>query len=346
MSATSRRSRRRVNDQNSKIAIAPAVVSPSPLPHTDAAFISKAQSKGLDMIRIAKLFAVAAVLAICLPIQPSSAAEGVAYVSATGGGSACTQTAPCATFQTAFSSLPNGGRVVCMTPVTEFGPILFSGIFDFDCPSTTWTGEIVLTSGTLRFQHISFSGLGTTASVITVNGGGTLIFDDCVIEDIAGTGLDLEPTAPLNLVITNSRISNNAAGVLIEPAAGGSVTATFNGVTIVDNSGGGLKTQSTNGTVTVDISNSTISNNAGNGVNAVGPVNNVIMNLKNDVIASNGSAGIQANGGNAAVTVDNTSILNNATAFSAVVGGRILTYGNNSIVGSPGTGFTGPAALQ
>jgi hypothetical protein len=29
-----------------------------------------------------------------------------------------------------------------------------------------------------------------------------------------------------------------------------------------------------------------------------------------------------------------------------VNGGRILTYGNNSIVGTPGAGFTGTASMQ
>ena len=68
------------------------------------------------MIRIiAKLFAVAVALAICLPVQPSSAEEALEFVSATGGGSTCTQTAPCATILAAFSNFPSpGGRIVCM----------------------------------------------------------------------------------------------------------------------------------------------------------------------------------------------------------------------------------------
>jgi len=39
--------------------------------------------------------------------------------------------------------------------------------------------------------------------------------------------------------------------------------------------------------------------------------------------------------------------LNNLTgATSVVAGGRVVTYGNNSIVGSSGSGFTGTASLQ
>ena len=97
----------------------------------------------------------------------------------------------------------------------------------------------------------------------------------------------------MNLIITNSRVSNNtAAGVLIKPAAGGSVKATFDGVTITNNAGG-LKTDTTNGSVTVDIFNSNISNNANNGLVAIGGTGGQnMMTVKNDVIASNGQAGI------------------------------------------------------
>ena len=90
------------------------------------------------------------------------------------------------------------------------------------------------------------------------------------MRNLTGIALDIEPTGAFNLVVKNSRVSNStAAGVLIKPAAGGSVTATFDGVTITNNAGG-LKTDTTNGAVRVDISNSTISNNANNGLIAIG----------------------------------------------------------------------------
>jgi hypothetical protein len=209
-------------------------------------------------------------------------------------------------------------------------------------------GEIIYfgKSVVLKFQHMGFSNTGNVIGF--QSGGGTLIFEDCVIEDAGATALDIEPPVPFNLVVTNSRISNNAAGVLLKPAAGGSVTATFDRVTIVNNNGGGLKTDSTNGPVSVDISNSTISNNAGNGMNAVGGAGGTNMyNIHNSVIAKNGVAGLQANGATAAALVDTTLFdTNTSGATSVVAGGRLLTYGNNRIVGSPGSGFTGSAPLQ
>ena len=125
------------------------------------------------------------------------------------------------------------------------------------------------------------------------------------------------------------------------------MTATFDRVTIVDNTGGGIKTDSTNGAVGVDISNSTISNNAGNGMNAVSGASINMLNLSHNVIAKNGSAGIQVNGGLSAAVVDTTLIDSNvAGATSVANGGRLLTYGNNRLVGPTGPGFTGSSPLQ
>jgi hypothetical protein len=72
-----------------------------------------------------------------------------------------------------------------------------------------------------------------------------------------------------------------------------------------------------------------------------------MLNIRNSVIADNGAAGIQANGANAAALLNNTLLDSNATgATSAVGGGRVLTYGNNSVVGPLGSGFTGSVPLQ
>ena len=125
------------------------------------------------------------------------------------------------------------------------------------------------------------------------------------------------------------------------------MTATFDGVAIVNN-GGGLKTNSTNGAIKIDISNSTFSNSGATGLNVIGGAGGANMvTLKNDVIASSATAGIQASGATAAVLVSNTLLDSNATgATAAVSGGRILTYGNNSIIGAPGSGFTSSTPLQ
>jgi hypothetical protein len=306
---------------------------------------------------IAKLFAVTAVLAALLYGEPLHAAP-FTWISTTGTATSnCSAAQPCPNLADALGSTDIGGQVSCLGPSSFVeGDILSApSSFTLDCAgSFNFFGGspqlgLTATNQVVKIRNLTFTGAGGGGlSAIKVTGSGTLILENCVVENMSGAALDIEPTGAFNLVITNSRISNNGSGVLIKPAAGGSVTATFDGLTIADNSGGGVKTDTTNGAINLAISNSTISKNGGNGLNAVGGAfGDNILELVHDVIASNGTAGVQANGTSAAMLVNNTSILNNATgATSIVAGGRILTYGNNSIVGSAGSGFTGSAALQ
>jgi hypothetical protein len=187
-------------------------------------------------------------------------------------------------------------------------------------------------------------------SAIEVSGSGTLIIENCVFENFAnGTALLVDQSSSaVNLVIINSRISNNAAGVLIEPFVIGGGVSVKPRVKATQNSGGGIKINSAAAPVTVDIAASEITDNAGNGLNAVsGSGAAAMFNIGHSVIADNGVAGIQANGASAAALVDTTLLdSNSAGATSAVGGGRILTYGTNRIVGTSGSGFTGPTSLQ
>ena len=297
-------------------------------------------------------FALVAALAAVLSATPSFA-ENFAFVSANGGGTACTAAAPCKSIGDAFGNIAAPIRIICLSgsqPTTSGIGFAGSVSVDIDCP-LGFGGEIVVgataSNLTMRLRHLEFRNIGFSSQIV-FQGGGTLILEDCVFTDAPGVALDIEPNGPLNLIIKNTRISNGAAaGVLIKPAAGGSVTATFDGVTITKNAGG-LKTDTTNGPVTVDISNSNISNNANNGLIAIGGAGGQnIMNLSRDVIASNGQAGIEVSGTTAGAIVDTTLLDSNTLgALSAVSSGRILTYQNNRIVGSPGTGFTGTASPQ
>jgi hypothetical protein len=198
-----------------------------------------------------------------------------------------------------------------------------------------------------KIRNLTMSGVAGGSPAIRLQGSGTLILENCVFENTSGTALDIEPNGALNLVVTNSRISNNGSGVLLKPAAGGSVTATFDGVTLANNAGGGLKTDSADGMVTLDIYNSTVTNNSGVGINARSGGSLNMVSIKNSVITENTAQGVQANGANVGVTVQTTLFDQNASgATSVVAGGHISTYGNNSIIGSSGSGFTGTASLQ
>jgi len=314
----------------------------------------------MTSMKLAKLCFAIITVASCLPAQPSSAAN-FAYLSATGGGLACTAAAPCATFIDAFASLvPNSGRILCLDPVADtqgFSLSASNAAFDIDCPAGSWTGvagvpvlNIVGPNLTLTFRNMAFNGVGgaTSAIKVGVNGSGTLIFENCVFANFSGPALDIEPKAAVNVVITNSRISSNGAGVLLKPTAGGNINVTVDHVRITQNSGGGIKIDTTNGPVTTDLTDSEISGNTSNGMNAVGGAGGPAMfSISRSVIAKNGLAGVQVNGATAAAMIDTTLLDSNAGGATSVGGGgHLLTYGNNRIVGTAGSGFTGPASLQ
>jgi hypothetical protein len=306
------------------------------------------------MIRItAKLF----VFTVGVAALNIASASAVTYLASNGSGSSCTFSQPCSVLLSAIEEAGVGGEILCFTPTTINNPgtTSFSDDVTIDCSGVMQTANQNVTTLQLtgnnqevKIRNLTIFGMSGGSSVLKVTGSGLLILENFVIDDYAGIALDIEPNGPLNLVIKNSRISNNTgAGVLIKPAAGGSVTATFDGVTIVNNAGG-LKTDSTNGAVRVDISNSTISNNANNGLIAIGGAGGQNMvTVKNDVIASNGQAGIEASGATAAVLVNNAVLdSNTGGSLQAVSSGRILTYQTNTVIGALGTGFTGTTAPQ
>lgn len=316
----------------------------------------------MNTAKLVRLWLAITIVVACLIVQPrSSAAQSAAYLSATGTATTgCTAAAPCGDFGSAMIALipGGGGRILCLDPVSRVDNVTTGSsnvTFDIDCPGGSWAPDAsdplfsysTPAHLTLTFRNMNFTGLGFAPSAIKVLGSATLIFDNCVLANFGGPALDIEPNSAFNLVITNSRISSSGSGVLLKPATGGSIKATLDGVTITGNNGGGIKTDSTNGAVNLDIADSEISGNVGNGINLVGTANQNMLNLTRTVIAKNGVAGVQANGASAAALIDTTLLDRNASGATAVVaGGHILTYNNNRIVGSSGSGFTGSAPLQ
>jgi hypothetical protein len=314
----------------------------------------------ISLIRtIAKLATVIAAAAAIQPATQACAGDFVAFVSNVGSGVSCTAAQPCGTLTTAMELAENGAgtdtaRVICLNPVTSDensapgspGP---NTTLEVDCPLGFMPHLDFFNANTVaKFRGVTFT-RSSISGAIYYGANGTLIFEDCVVVDSGGIALDIEPNGPLNLVIRNSRISNgsNGAAILLKPAAGGSIKATFDHVVITGNNGGGIKTDATNGLVNLDVSTSEISNNVDNGIIAIAPgVSQNVVSVRNSVIARNGQVGIEANGANAAVLVQTTLLDQNVGGATLVNGGHISTYGTNSIVGSVGSGFTATAGLQ
>jgi Right handed beta helix region len=296
----------------------------------------------MRLSRIAASFVALAI--IFLPIQPSLAAY--LLFSRDGTGTACTQSAPCSFLDT-LNFARSFEEIACAdgsdAVISHVTSVVITVSVTIDCAGTAGSiPPLTIDNGalvTLRNFTMFLSGNAITL----ING--TLILDNVHIFN-SSAAIVAQPTAPSSLIVRNSVFDNNASGVLLKPA-GARMSAVFDHVTIANNLGGGIKIDTSNGSVTMDITDSVVSNNGGNGINAVGPTNLNMVSIKNSVITKNGVVGVQANGALAAVLVQTTLFDQNGMgATSAIGGGRVLTYGNNSIVGIPGSGFTGPAALQ
>jgi hypothetical protein len=308
-----------------------------------------------------KLCVAVIALALAAPTSPSSATENIVYVSTTGDdGNPCTATQPCADITGALTTggaTTTGGsvQVVCLDGTANngaaFGPGASNTVIDVDCPKGFAGGfqfGTEATNTTVRLRHLGLKGIGPASGEFIFGGNGTVILEECVFTDAGATALVFVPNGPLNLVVRNSLISNNAVGVLLQPQSGASIQATFDHVTIDRNNGGGIKADATNGLIDLDVNDSVISNNAGNGINAVaGGSSQAMVSIKNGIIAKNGAAGVQANGANAGVLLATTLLDQNAAGALVIVsGGNVLTYGNNQIVGSQGSNFSGTAMLK
>jgi hypothetical protein len=302
--------------------------------------------------------------------SPSAQAftNGIAWVGLNGNDSnnCGIQTTPCATLSGAYAQLGPGGTISCIDNAASFltsatftithsiaidcrgGPFLMvASSVDF-LTVNTGPNDVVILRG-LEFESLEITGFTPGLTGIKMVGGGTLHVENCTFRNFTTAGIQFVPNSAAKLFVADSTFQHNAAGVLIKPTTGGFATASFDRVSITENTGGGLKSDTTtSGPITVDISNSSISYNAGNGLNAVSGAGGAnMMNLSHDVISSNGSAGVQVNGGNAAAGVDTTLLDSNVAGSTTVInGGRLLTYGNNRVVGTAGSGFTGPAPLQ
>jgi hypothetical protein len=270
----------------------------------------------------------------------------------------CSFASPCQTLEHATQVVSPGGQVTCAQGTAFGGNVGIFNSMTIDCPdgvlvsdSNAIIDDVIPGSYVFRVRNLVINGqfAGAGLSGVTVTHGGTVIFENCVFENFSGAGISITPsTFPTTIILRNTRIVNNGSGVLFKPtSSAGTINAVFDHVTVSGNVGGGIKVDSTNAQIDLDINDSVISSNGGNGINAVGAANQNMVSIKNSVIAKNAVAGVQANGASAGMLVQTTLLDQNASGATSVVNGaHISTYGNNSIVGSSGSGFTGTASLQ
>ena len=326
-------------------------------------------------VTVASRWLCGVILALCISLNYAQAQPyNETFVSNTGLDThTCNSIAQaCATFDHVIPLTAPGGQLTVLTS-GDFG---FADIFRSISivNANSGTAGIVIPSNNacggqcgvinvgagandvVTLRGLVINGMDVSNFVpVQINNAARVNVENCLILNGNPAGILVHPftfgplPTNMNVKIQDTTVNSSATGIKVTPVQGVTISVGITRSQIDNNPGGGIRVDASGGgAITTTISDSDIGFNGGNGINAVGGASGQnTVSIKNSVIARNGAAGVQANGANSGVIVQTTLFDQNASGATSVVGGgRISTYGNNSIVGPAGSGFTGSATLQ
>ena len=287
---------------------------------------------------------LASLCSMFLLVSVGSVQASQLWVSATGNDTnACSQTAPCLSFQGAY----NKGSVTQINCLTSgnYGPIAITASITIDC-GTGNIGNISVSIGinnnngiqintssaaTIVLRHLALNGLGTGNFGIGTNSfnSGTLTVEDCMIYGFtgSGSGIFFAPNGGRGLLqVSNSQIFGNSDGITLSPS-GQIASLTLNGVELTGNTTNGLSLGGDVGSVVAGtMRNSVVGANGQYGVYTT--ANQVFFTVEESSIVDNLVTGIQTNSANSIVNVGASTIGGNGTGINAQLG-TIVSFGNN-----------------
>jgi len=222
----------------------------------------------------------------------------------------CSRTAPCKTFAGAISKTAKDGEIDALDP-GGFGAVTITRSMTLDGTGTmasilaSGTNGIIINitdpvdgSKTVRLRGLSINGAGTGMVGIKVLAANRVIIEDMIIDGFTRNGISFEASSPVQAIVMNSRVSNNAGNGI--NAAGGAQVVLQN-TTLVQNGTGVFAEKSE--VTTVDCE--------------------VVLN----------NTGFQAAAG-ATIRISGVTVTNNNLALAIAAGGSIVSLKNNLIHGN------------
>jgi hypothetical protein len=299
-----------------------------------------------------------AVFALSLATSAAFAQNNRSWVRPGFSNVPCTFDSPCATFQEALSKTNPGGEINCLDS-SEFitGGIIAKSV-TIDCGGNLGgiNGAGFIINGAnivVKLRNLTFNGLGSGNWGVLIQDASAVIIENCVIQGFngsGGTGIFVQTSSALKLNVSDTLIADNTdgtnnAGILIAPTGSGATTFALERVRIEDNARGGFAVNTSGtGAVTGVIRDSVITGNGQWGVFVNSNTAQVTVSLEHTQVSGNALGITAANG--VAVILNNSTIQTNNTAFSAISGSAIFSYGNNAINGNqPGGTGTAPISI-
>jgi hypothetical protein len=296
---------------------------------------------------------------LLLSANPVLAQIGPAlWVSATGSdANACSQAAPCATFQGAINK-GGAAQINCLTS-GNYGAFTVNRTLVVDCGTgnignilvSTQVSAITITATfgiTVTLRHLSLNGLGATAlHGIDASSffGGTLIVEDCTIHDFTdGNGIFFSPTSSRGLLqVSNTQLYNNNWGIFVSPSSGQIATLSLSNIEVLTGDNGGVALTG-NGVVAGAMRDSIVGGAQDHGV--FSNAGQAFFTIQNSMIIANIGPGITTQSSGSFINVGSSTIGANGTGVLAT-SGSIISFGNNqmSVNGTDGS-FTSTATLK
>jgi hypothetical protein len=266
----------------------------------------------------------------------------------------CSRTAPCKTFAGAISKTAAHGEINVLDP-GGFGAVTITKSITIDGGNGTIAG--VLVSGTngiivnagpgdvVILRNLDINGLLTGINGIQFNSGGELYVENSLIYGFSQHGINFAPTGISTLSVDKTVISTNRMGLFVQPVSpSGAASVRVVGSRIEGSTeGAGVRVEDNS---EVTISGSTSSGNAGNGFIAASTTNPVEMDLEGCVSADNAQSGVVAKGAGAVVNMSNTMVTHNSMGVNAGLGGSVVSFLNNRIVGNTTNGVPTASMAQ
>ena len=256
------------------------------------------------------------------------------YVSGAGVDSGgCQRDAPCQTFAYALSVTTAGGEIDCIDH-GGFGTVTINKPITIDCGAlgsilSSGTDGIVIAgtpaASAVTIRNLSINGTGGGLNGIRyLSGSGALHLENVKIFGFTQRGIDFENTAPANLFVRSSQISDNldptnGGGILVKPSGGVLANVSLYKVRLDRNKYGLRVEDGVKATVTDSVAHA----NANNGFLAVSSGVAARINLIHSVVSNTLVNGVATSGALATITLYNSTITANGTGINTSGGGTV-----------------------
>ena len=292
----------------------------------------------------------------------SISATTIAHTWVSGSGNdnnACTFASPCATFAGALAKTSAYG-IITAKDAGDFGAVTIAQSVTIDGANmgsitfTSGNGITVSASANVTIRNLTINGMGSVKSGISVESGGIVVVDNCIIMNFTLSGIEFYGAG--TLTVENSRIDSFGAGTYIvgisidgNAAENVVVRNTVIDASTTSGSNYGFGIDSNPGPVQASLQNVTVMG-AGNGAvvtysGTTEVTGSVITQSNYGVIAQNGatisvaSSMITANttgvcsNASSKIRLDNNDIYDNPIAIGNC-GGIVKTSTTNKISGA------------